>query len=219
MWPILVILVKLLVQTLWTFTKRLGVKPAHIFESISVCCMQFLQLDGCYLYAMSPRTSYESMYLLSVYVFTHWAIARRLDSTYSLTVGISWRAVSSSRSHSSTYSTPCSAPIRLGRWVLLSDASNSRHTGSAVILSWHTHTTQLSKHNAFTKSSLHPPASHTHSHTLTMPSTAAALQIAGTRYWLRISSSGGWTFCSSISVENIISNWFLSVNRSDTANS
>lgn len=60
---------------------------------------------------------------------------------------------------------------------------------------------------------------HIHTRLLTMPNTAAALQMAGIKYWLRISSSGGWSFCSSIKVENIMSNWFLSVNRSDTASS
>lgn len=181
----------------------------------------------------------DSLYLFNcACVATHWAIARRLDSTYSLTVGMSWRAVSSSRSHSSTYSTPCSAPIRLGRWVLLSDDSNRRHTGSAVILSYqkyeHMHfiasvqqtqclyqvnPTSLATLGLFLSHGLPPSLTASRPHSLTMPSTAAALQIAGTRYWLRISSSGGWTFCSSIRVENIISNWFLSVNRSDTANS
>lgn len=54
---------------------------------------------------------------------------------------------------------------------------------------------------------------------LTIPRTAAALQVAGTRYWRRISSSWGCTFRSSVSVRYIISNWLRSVNKSETTRS
>lgn len=54
---------------------------------------------------------------------------------------------------------------------------------------------------------------------LTMPRTAAALQVAGTRYWRRISSSGGCARRSSVSVRYIISNWLRSVNKSETTRS
>lgn len=43
--------------------------------------------------------------------------------------------------------------------------------------------------------------------------------MAGTRYWMRISSSEGCTLRSSVSVRYIISNWVRSVNKSDTTRS
>lgn len=66
----------------------------------------------------------------------YWAIALRLDKRYSETVGMSCLAVSSSRSHSNTYKSPCRAPMRLGKWVLRRVVSSRRHTGSAMTLSW-----------------------------------------------------------------------------------
>lgn len=63
-------------------------------------------------------------------------MALRFDRRYSDTVGMSCLAVSSSRSHSSTYSTPCRAPMRLGRWVLRRVVSSRRQTGSAIALSY-----------------------------------------------------------------------------------
>lgn len=54
---------------------------------------------------------------------------------------------------------------------------------------------------------------------LTIPRTAAALQVAGTRYCSRISSSEGCTLRNSVSVRYIISNWLRSVNKSETTRS
>lgn len=63
-------------------------------------------------------------------------MALRFDKRYSETVGMSCLAVSSSRSHSNTYRSPCRAPMRLGKWVLRRVVSSRRHTGSAMTLSW-----------------------------------------------------------------------------------
>lgn len=70
---------------------------------------------------------------------------------------------------------------------------------------------RLGRHPTLHSTVGHPP--------LTIPRTAAALQVAGTRYWRRISSSWGCTFRSSVSVRYIISNWLRSVNKSETTRS